>query len=98
MKRIALKVTKIGDLTYLPAPEINEPEGIFRRRVTFVSDDYPIEEQDEIIATLWDDNALLDLKIGDKVLAFLQFRVGQTTNGFSYQTVDLELIKKISDY
>ncbi len=93
-----LKISKIGDLTYLPAPEINEPEGIFRRRVTFESDDFPIEERDEIIATLWDDNALLELEIGEKVLATLQFKVGQTTNGFKYQTVDLELIEKIMDY
>ena len=98
MEKKILKVTKIGDLTYLPAREINMPEGIYRRTVYFQSNEFDVGEHGRIVATLWDDVALYDLKKGDKVLATLQFRGGHTSNCFNYELVDFEIIEKVMDY
>ena len=97
MIKLNLKVKKYGELTYLPAPEINEPDGISRRLVSFVSKD-ELEEQDEIIAILWDDDTILNLKEGDEVLVTLQFKIGQRIDGSSYQYADVVEIKKVRDY
>lgn len=90
-------IQKLEETTYLPAPEINEPEGISRRVVTFRSNE-PEEERDEIIAVLWDGDTILSLNEGDEVLATLQFKIGQKIDGSSYQYADVVEIKKVRDY
>ena len=93
-----LKVENLEETTYLPAPGIGEPEGILRRKVTFTSLEFDEAERDVIVATLWDFLTEYDLKVGDTVLATLQFGVFHFPDGTSHQHVDVIDIKKVIDY
>ena len=75
------QVHKIGEPTYLPAPEQGEPDGLLRREITLVSCEYEESERDKIVATLWDDDAFLELETGDEVMVTLQFVVAHTIDG-----------------
>ena len=97
MQKIILMVSKTEEPAYLPAPEQGEPDGLWRRNVSFESTEDAPEERDEIVATLWDDQALFDLDIGDEVLVRLQFRPYYRNDGSLYQGVDVCEIKKLSD-
>jgi hypothetical protein len=98
MIELHLKVINLGEATYLPAPEQGEPEGLFRRVVTFRTMEYDETERDEIIATLWDDMAFLDLNIGDELLATIQFKRSFEYDGSSHQIADVIDIKKLTEY
>lgn len=92
------EVTNKEEKTYLPAPEINEPDGILRENVTFVSKESDECDQDEIVATLWDFQTEYDLNVGDTVLATLQFKVYHSPDGSSHQHVDVIDVKKVRDF
>ena len=97
MLKNVFKVKKIGEPTYLPAPEQGEPDGLYRCPITLQSTEDEEEEQDEINALVWDDMAFLTVKTGDKVLATLLFRLFSKVDGSCYQTADVVEIKKLKD-
>ena len=92
------EVTNMEETTYLPAPEVNEPDGILRKNITLLSQEYDECDRDEIVATLWDFLTDYDLEIGDTVLVTLQFRVCHLPDGTSHQHVDVSDIKKVRDF
>ena len=98
MVDMLLEVTNTEETTYLPAPEINEPDGIPRKKASFVSKENDECDRDEIVATLWDFQTEYDLKVGDTVLATLQFKVYHSPDGTNHQHVDVVDIKKVRDY
>ena len=99
MRKYNLQVIKLGEPTYLPAPEQGEPDGLWRRVVKFQSLDIDDAEKDEIVATLWDNQAVeYNLQVGDKVIATLQFRIFHNSDGSAYQHVDVEDIAKVSEF
>lgn len=98
MRKYNLQVIKLGEPTYLPAPEQGEPDGLWRRVVTFKSLHIDDAEKDEIVATLWDFMAGYDLEVGDKVIATLQFRIFPNSDGSAYQHVDVSGIEKVSEF
>lgn len=99
MQQFELQVKKLGEPTYLPAPEQGELDGLWRRVVTFQSLDIDDAEKDEIVGTLWDYQAVeYNLQVGDKVIATLQFRIFCNCDGSAYQHVDVVDIEKVSDF
>lgn len=98
MESKEFKVKNIGEPTYLPAPEQGEPDGLFRCPITLQSTEFEKEEQDEILALLWDDLSLLDIKTGDQVLAKLQFRLISRADGSCYQIADVVEISKLINF
>lgn len=99
MRELLLKVINVGEPTYLPAPEQGEPDGLCRKVVKFVNLESDVAEQDGILATLWDYQAVeYNLEVGDEVLATLQFRICYNTDGSPYQRVDVVDIAKVSEF
>ena len=94
MREYLLQVKKLGEPTYLPAPEQGEPHGLWRRVVKFQSLDIDDAEKDEIVGTLWDYQAVeYNLQVGDKVIATLQFRIFHNSDGSAYQHVDVVAVR-----
>ena len=92
------EVTNMEETTYLPAPEINELDGIQRKKITISSKENDECDRDEIVATLWDFLTDYDLEVGDTVLATLQFKVCHLPDGTSHQHVDVVDIKKVTEF
>ena len=88
-------ITELGEKQYLPEPGMGEPDGLWRRKVTFRTNESEECEQDEIAAILWDFNASLNLNVGDEVLVTLQFGVMRMKDGSSYLQADVVEIKRI---
>ena len=89
------KIVNLGEAAYLPAPEQNEPDGLWHRQVILQSMEFEEEERDEVVATLWDTDALLKLKEGAEVLVTLQCRAWGEDDGSFHQEVDVVEIKRI---
>ena len=92
------KIKELGERAYLPAPEQGEPDGLWRRQIVLTSDDHEESELDEIIATLWDYPAFLDLHVGDKVLATLRFFLCSMYNGGREQAAEVVEIQRLTEY
>ena len=91
------KVVNKGEWTDLPAPEVNEPDGVLRRLIWLRSQEFDEAERDEIVCCLWDSNAFLDIKEGDKVFVALRFQPNLNLNGRNYQA-DIITIENIQKY
>ena len=92
------KVINKEKTTYLPASVINGPDGMLRKNLKLLSQELDECDRDEIIATMWDYLTELDLEVGDKVLATLQFRVCHLPDGTSHQHVDVVDIRKVTEF
>lgn len=91
------KVVNKGEWNYLPAPEINEPDGVLRRLLWLRSEEFDEAERDELVCCLWDVDVCLDIKEGDEVFVTLRFQPGLNLDGRNYNADVIE-IKKIEEY